>query len=196
MPEEWKKYGLWRWKKAPQATKDEIKRVTGKDVPPMKPTKEANAADDGPVAVKIQDGYSPCTMGYSVEAALSRPIDLKVLEPFTHAMSWVPKLNEEEGNLEANFTTFYADGAIITKAHAKADADKNMDQAVQVIARAFNCVGCGLCAARCEEHALYMEDGRVHVHGDQCIFCMKCYGPCPAVNFAPAAKTEEKEFEN
>ncbi len=196
MPEEWKKYGLWRWKSAPQATKDEIKRVTGKDVPPMKPTKEADAADDGPVAVKIQDGYSPCTMGYSVEAALSRPIDLKVLEPFTHAMSWVPRLNEADGNLEANFTTFYADGAIITKAHAKADADKNMDQAVQIIARAFNCVGCGLCAARCEEHALYMENGKVHVHGDQCIFCMKCYGPCPAVNFAPAAKTEEKEFEN
>ena len=196
MPEEWKKYGLWRWKTAPQATKDEIKRITGKEVPPMKPKDIEKGQDDGPVAVKVQDGYSPCTMGYSIEAALSRPIDLKVLEPYSHAMSWVPMLNEQEGTLVANFTTFYAEGSIITKAYVEKDAEANMDHAVQIIARAFNCVGCGLCAARCTEHALYMEDGKVHIHGDQCVFCMQCYGPCPAVNFAPAAKEEQKEFEN
>ena len=46
------------------------------------------------------------------------------------------------------------------------------------------------------DRSLYMEGGKVHIHEDDCIFCMKCYGPCPAVNFAPAAKTEEKGFED
>ncbi|MCQ2085173.1 MAG: 4Fe-4S dicluster domain-containing protein, partial [archaeon] len=96
----------------------------------------------------------------------------------------------------ANFTTFYGEGSIITKANVADDAKKNMDHAIQCIARAFNCVGCGLCAARCEEHALYMEDGKVRIHGEDCIFCQQCYGACPAVNFAPAAKTKEEEFEN
>lgn len=196
MPEEWKKYGLWRWKTAPEATKKEIERITGKAVPPMKPTKAPEDTGDGPVAVKVQDGYSPCTMGYSIEAALSRPIDLKVLEPFAHAMGWVIKLDEENNQLFANFTTFYGEGAIITKSNVEDDAKRNMDRAVQIIARAFNCVGCGLCAARCDEHALYMENGKVRIRGDDCIFCMKCYGPCPAVNFAPAAKGKEEEFEN
>lgn len=196
LPEEWKKYGLWRWKSAPQSVKDEIKRISGKEVPPMKAAKPVASEEDGPVAVKVQDGYSPCTMGYSIEAALSRPIDLKVLEPFTHALGWVVKLDEENDALYANYTTFYGAGSITTKAYAEGDAKTNMDHAIQLIARAYNCVGCGLCAARCPEHALYMENGKVHIHEDDCIFCMKCYGPCPAVNFSPMSKDKEEGFES
>ena len=195
LPEEWKKYGLWRWKSAPQSVKDEIKRVTGKEVPPMKVKKE-EYDDDGPVAIKVQDGYSPCTLGYSIEAALSRPIDLKKLEPFAHALGWVVQLNEAEDSLTANYVTFYGAGSIVSKAFVENDARNQMDHASQLIARAFNCVGCGLCAARCDSHALYMEDGKVRIHEDECIFCMHCYGPCPAVNFAPAAKEKEEGFED
>lgn len=162
----------------------------------MKAAKPVASEEDGPVAVKVQDGYSPCTMGYSIEAALSRPIDLKVLEPFTHALGWVVKLDEENDALYANYTTFYGAGSITTKAYAEGDAKTNMDHAIQLIARAYNCVGCGLCAARCPEHALYMENGKVHIHEDDCIFCMKCYGPCPAVNFSPMSKDKEEGFES
>ncbi len=196
LPEEWKKYGLWRWKSAPQSVKDEIKRISGKEVPPMKVLKPEANEEDGPVAVKVQEGYSPCSMGYSIEAALSRPIDLKVLEPFAHALGWVIKLDEEEDILYANYTTFYGAGSIITKAYTENDAKTNMDHAIQLIARAYNCVGCGLCAARCEEKALYMENGKVHIHEDACIFCMKCYGSCPAVNFSPFTKEKEEGFDN
>ena len=196
LPEEWKKYGLWRWKSAPQSVKDEIKRISGKEVPPMKVVKPEASEDDGPVAVKVQEGYSPCSMGYSIEAALSRPIDLKVLEPFSHALGWVIKLDEDEDVLYANYTTIYGAGSIITKAYTENDAKTNMDHAIQLIARAYNCVGCGLCAARCEEKALYMENGKVHIHGDDCIFCMKCYGTCPAVNFSPFAKEKEEGFDS
>ena len=155
----------------------------------MKASRALDPAEDGPVAVKVQDGYSPCTMGYSIEAALSRPIDLSVLEPFTHALGWVIKYDRDEDVIYANYTTFYGAGSITTKAFTQEDAKQNIDHAVQLIARAFNCVGCGLCAARCEEHALYMEGGKVHIHGDDCIFCMKCYGPFSSVLAAGAKLT-------
>ncbi|MDD2626881.1 MAG: phosphoadenosine phosphosulfate reductase family protein [Candidatus Methanomethylophilus sp.] len=189
LPPEWKNYGLWRWKSAPQSVKDEIKRITGKEVPPMK-IKRDPAQDNGPVVVRVQDGYSPCTLGYSLEAALSRPIDLKVLKPFAHAIGWVVNLDEKEDILTADYITVYGAGSIICKAYVENDARMHMDETIQVLARAFNCVGCGLCAARCQGNALYMENGRVHIHEDNCIFCRKCFGPCPAVNFAPDQKDQ------
>ena len=96
----------------------------------MKASRALDPADDGPVAVKVQDGYSPCTMGYSIEAALSRPIDLKVLEPFTHALGWVIKFDEENDAIYANYTTFYGAGSITTKALTQGDAKQNMEHAV------------------------------------------------------------------
>ncbi|MFA6805606.1 MAG: phosphoadenosine phosphosulfate reductase family protein [Candidatus Methanomethylophilaceae archaeon] len=182
LPQEWKTYGLWRWKKVPQSIRDEIKRVTGKEVPEL--TRKTKSSESGPISIKIQDGYSPCTMGYSIEAALSRPIDLDKLEPFTHALGWVINYNKEEGYIEADYVTFYADGAIISKAFVENDAKNHMDEAFQLVVRAEQCVGCGLCAARCKSGALYMKDGKVAIHEDKCIFCKDCYGPCPAVKFA------------
>lgn len=196
LPREYKDYGLWRWKSVPQSVKDEIKRLTGKDLPPMAKAAKKDSSADGPVAVRVQDGFSPCTMGYSIEAALSRPIDLMKLEPFTHSLGWVIEVDEENNTLQANYVTFYGDGSIVSKAFVKNDAQTNMDRAIQLIARAFNCVGCGLCAARCESKALYMENGKVRIHEDDCIFCCKCYGPCPAVNFAPEGEKGDKGFED
>jgi len=198
LPAEWKDYGLWRWKTAPQSIKDEILRVTGKEVPPMKANKKRKNSDD-PVAIRVQDGYSPCTMGYSIEAALSRPIDLKKVEPFAHSLGWIIKLDEENDALFANYITFYGAGSITCKAYTETDAQRQMEEASQVIARVFNCVGCGLCVARCKKNGgncMYMEDGKVHIRGDDCIFCRKCFGPCPALDFAPMSKEKEEGFEN
>ncbi len=116
LPPEWKDYGLWRWKVAPKSVVDEIERITGKEVPPMKAKREMS--EEGPVAVKVQDGYSPCSMGYSCEAALSRPIDLDKLEPFTHALGWIIDHDREKGILKANYVTFFAEGSISVKGYA------------------------------------------------------------------------------
>ena len=197
LPPEWKDYGLWRWKTAPKSVIEEIERINGKKVPPMT-VKNKETSENGPVAVKVQDGFSPCTMGFSAEAALSRPIDLDVLEPFTHAIGWIIEHNRDEDWIKANYVTFFGEGLITIKSFTERDGKRQMDHAVQLIARAYNCVGCGLCAARCQKDgagALYMEDGKVHIHGDDCIFCQKCYGSCPAVNFAPQAKGDSEGYE-
>lgn len=182
LPPEWKKYGLWRWKKAPQSIRDEIKRLTGKDVPEL--TKRKFEDSDGPLTMRRQEGYAPCVIGYSVEAAVSGPIDLKRLKPFTHALGWSVVLNETDNTLEVDYVTFYGEGAIISKANIKNDADQHMDEAWQLVVRSHQCVGCGLCVARCKPRALYIENGKVEINEDECIYCKDCYGACPAVRFA------------
>ena len=182
MPEEWKEYGLWRWKNAPKSIREEVHRISGKEVSEL--TKQTKAPERGPLTIKVQEGYSPCTIGYSIEAALSRPIDIAKVKPFCHAIGWVVTEDPEGEFVSADYTTIYREGAIICKANVENDARKHMDHAFQVVVRAEQCVGCGLCAARCDPGALYMEDGHVKIHEDDCIYCRDCFGPCPSVNFA------------
>ena len=69
--------------------------------------------------------------------------------------------------------------AMMEEAYEKDDIDKLFE----IIIRSEQCVGCSLCVARCEQHALYLKDGRVEIDPDECIRCRSCLGPCPAVNF-------------
>jgi len=181
LPVEWKDFGLWRWKSAPLSIREEVKRVTGEDLPEF--TRRKVSADKGPVSIRVQEGFSPCAIGYSIEAALSRSIDLVRLKPFTHALAWSVELDAEDNVLTADFVTFYGEGSIITKAKVEMDARARMDEAFQLVVRSEQCIGCGLCVARCTPGALYMNDGIVEIHEDECIFCKDCFGPCPAVKF-------------
>ena len=189
LPKEWKEFGLWRWKSAPKSIKEEVQRVSGKEVSEL--TKQTKAPEKGPITIKVQDGYSPCVIGYSIEAALSRPIDLEKVRPFTHAITWVVPDKVEGDYLEMGGATLYAEGSIISKSGSELDARRTIDHVFQLIMRAEQCVGCGLCAARCRPHALFMEDGKVHIHEDECIFCRECFGPCPSVNFARGEEFEQ-----
>ena len=188
LPKEWKEFGLWRWKNAPNSIREEVQKVSGKEVSEL--TKQTKAPEKGPITMKVQEGYSPCVIGYSIEAALSRPVDLEKVRPFCHAITWIVPDKVEGDYLELGGATLYAEGSIISKSGSETDARRTIDHIFQLIMRAEQCVGCGLCAARCRPHALYMEDGKVHIHEDDCIFCRECFGPCPSVNFA-----RNEEFE-
>ena len=186
LPPEWKEYALWRWKNAPKSIREEVHRVSGREVSEL--TRQTKAPEAGPLIVKVQEGYSPCVIGYSVEAAVSRPLDLEKVKPFCHALGWVVEMDPEGEFVTADYITIYREGSIICKANIKNDASAHMDEAIQVIMRAEQCVGCGLCAARCEQGALYMVDGKVRIREDECIFCKDCFGPCPSVNFAKGSE--------
>lgn len=190
LPPEWKEFGLWRWKNAPKSIREEVSRITGKGVSEL--TRQTKTPERGPLVMKVQDGFSPCTMGYSIEAGLSRPIDLDAVEPFCHALAWIVEKDPDGEFINAGFTTIYREGSIIAKANVENDARMHIDHAFQVIIRAEQCVGCGLCAARCDPGALYMENGKVKIHEDDCIFCRDCFGPCPSVDFV---RDDKEEFD-
>ncbi|HHT70594.1 MAG TPA: 4Fe-4S binding protein [Firmicutes bacterium] len=41
------------------------------------------------------------------------------------------------------------------------------------------CQGCGRCAQRCRQRALYLRDGKMHVDHDRCLLCGYCAAVCP-----------------
>jgi phosphoadenosine phosphosulfate reductase len=132
-----------------------------------------------PVRMNIQD-KTPCAVGCSFEGTLSRPIDLKRLRPFTHAIAWGMESDEEKDILIADTVTFHGTGRIVSVASVERDARARLDEAFQLVARSEQCTGCGLCVERCTPGALYMKDGKVEIDGDECIFCKDCFGLCPA----------------
>ena len=184
LPQEWKDYALWRWKNAPSSIREEVHKITGKDVSEL--TKQSVAPESGPLYMKVQEGFSPCIIGFSVEAAVSKHIDIERLEGFGHILGSKVKLDESGEWLSIDNITVYREGSIISKANVERDARSNIDKLFELIVRSEQCVGCSLCVARCEQGALYMKDGRVEIDPDECIRCKDCLGPCPAVNFRAA----------
>jgi phosphoadenosine phosphosulfate reductase len=170
-----------RRKNPPQSIREEVNKVTGKDIKDL--TRQTKAPEKGPLFMSVQEGYSPCVIGFSIEAALSRPVDIERLEGFGHILGSKVGIDESGQWLTINNMTVYREGSIISKANVENDARMNIDKLFELIIRSEQCVGCSLCVARCEQKALYMKDGRVEIDADECIRCQECLGPCPAVNF-------------
>ena len=181
LPQEWKDYALWRWKKAPQSIREEVNKITGKEISEL--TKQTITPEKGPLFLKVQEGYSPCIIGYSIEGALSRPIDLIRLEKFAHILGSLVELDPDGQWLSVDYITIYREGAMISKANVEKDARSAIEKMFEIIIRSEQCVGCRLCVARCKQGALFMRDGRAEIDPDKCIRCRECLGPCPAVNF-------------
>ena len=188
LPPEWKEYQLWRWKNVPQSVREYVANVSGKEVSQL--TKQTVKAERGPLTLRMQEGYSPCTIGYSVEGALSRPVDLERLWGFAHVLGSMVELDPDGEWLTADYITVFREGSIMSKAAVEKDARSNMEKMFELIIHSEQCVGCSLCVARCREGALRMVNGKVEIEPDLCIRCRDCLGPCPAVNFRADAEEE------
>lgn len=51
LPNEWKEFGLWRWKTAPKSVKEEVKKLSGKEMSEL--TKQTKTTKSGPLVIKI-----------------------------------------------------------------------------------------------------------------------------------------------
>ena len=142
--------------------------------------------EDEPLTMRVIGSF-PCAMGYRAEASISRPVDLARLRPFARAIAWYVDLDEGNGVLAADHVTFRVDGSITSMANVERDATARIGEAFQLVARAEQCTGCGLCAERCPTGALYMKGGRVEVLEDECVFCKDCFGECPGVRLEPGS---------
>lgn len=180
LPKEWKQFSLWRWKKAPQSIRDEVSRITGKDVAEL--TKQA-VRSDGPFFLKVQDGFSPCVLGFSVEGAVSRSVDIEKLNRLAGILGKDVSLDEEGQWLTVSNITVFREGSIISKGPVEDDVRKRMKKMFDIIIRSEQCVGCRLCIARCPNYALSLNDNGITLDHEKCTQCEKCLGPCPAVNF-------------
>jgi len=49
----------------------------------------------------------------------------------------------------------------------------------EIMAREIKCQGCGTCIEVCENGAVSLQEGRVHIDRDSCQLCMSCVKACP-----------------
>ena len=60
---------------------------------------------------------------------------------------------------------------------------EKIDTVRRLVVKAEECVGCGVCVARCKEGALMLDRDRVEIEVGRCIHCGRCIDPCPAVSY-------------
>ena len=83
---------------------------------------------------------------------------------------------------EVGGITVFAEGPVMLKARDEEELNSKASALRQIVLRATDCVGCGICVGRCPENALSV-DGQVKVDEDLCTHCGSCLGPCPVVSF-------------
>jgi phosphoadenosine phosphosulfate reductase len=179
LPEEWVTYGLWRWRRIPPSVKAEIEKG---GLQLKKSEAGGPASDVGPIRLYLQQGVSPCTMGFSVEGAFTRSLNIVRVANVLNMLGSV-ELSTEEGLAVVGDVTLFQEGGLIAKAKEKEELLRKVEKVRRAVVKAEECVGCGVCVGRCNEGALTLEQGRVRIDDASCVHCGKCMEPCPAISF-------------
>ncbi|MDD1770506.1 MAG: phosphoadenosine phosphosulfate reductase family protein [Methanomassiliicoccales archaeon] len=183
-PREWATYGLWRWRRLPDSIRQELVSL---GVDPETIKGGATKKDlEGRLSLRLQEGYSPCIIGLSTEGAFNHRIDLRRAVELLSQVGEV-ELNEEEGWCLALNVRVFEEGAIVAKGRDQEEIRKNVERVRRALVKAEECVGCGVCIARCNEGALTLKGGRLRVLTTLCIHCGRCVEPCPALSFGDSA---------
>ncbi|MDD1743964.1 MAG: phosphoadenosine phosphosulfate reductase family protein [Methanomassiliicoccales archaeon] len=182
LPASWGTYALWRWKLLPDSIRKELERIgvqVGDNLSSV-----SRAA--GQLSLRLQEGFSPCIMGFSVEGAFNRSIELQRAAEILSMLGPV-QLNQDEGWLLVDGVRVFQDGILVAKGKTPEAIKRNVERVRRAMVKAEECVGCGVCIARCNEGALMLEQGRIRIVVSRCVHCGGCIEPCPAISFGEAA---------
>ena len=179
--EDWLRYALWRWRRLPDAIRKELE-AKGASIRREAPGREGAKE---PLRLRLQEGVSPCIMGYSIEGAFNRDLDIMRVANILSQLGAV-EADELEGWCKVLDVRIFDNGALVAKGIDPDQIRKNVEKVRRAVVKAEECVGCGVCIARCLEGALIMERDMVLVETTKCIHCGRCTEPCPAISFGDA----------
>ncbi len=176
LPEEWIKYGFWRWRKYPPAQR---KLMAELGINFEMAEREQRAPE-----FKMVSGYSPCAAdgGISAEGGFGIPLNLERVGSMLKAIG-VPRKAEGVVYLSLNNSTLtiYANGTITVRSKDKQAALELMEKTRKSILRVLKCSKCGICEANCSEKAIKInEEVEILNH---CRHCGRCIENCPAVKY-------------
>lgn len=176
MADSWLAYDIWRWKRIPSSVVDEL-RLAGITLDLETETRGRAA----PLEFRYTSGYSPCVEGLSMEGIFSEPLDMQRVSNLLNIIGDVT--SSPDGSIaEVEKITVFAEGPVMVKAKDEQELKAKAAKIREVVFRAMNCAGCGICIARCKAGALSL-DGTVRLDEELCTHCGSCLGPCPVVQF-------------
>lgn len=182
-PEEFVRFGLWRWKRLNPAM-EEFVRKKGIILNPPKAS--------GRLSFRMVSGVSPCKSGgYSVECAFSRSLSLGRVSDLIRVLGNVkysPSLGILVVSRAGMEATVHSTGSVRVRGPSGSASLVDFASLLgNVIVRAEECVGCGVCAASCPKHAILIS-GRRALVGDACNSCGACIPFCPVAKFGGGNK--------
>ncbi|MHA1953403.1 MAG: phosphoadenosine phosphosulfate reductase domain-containing protein [Candidatus Heimdallarchaeaceae archaeon] len=180
LPEDYWKYGLWRFKKLPKKILS-VLSINKKEY--MKTSKDLTLSS-------LQIEASDCvTQPISVIGTFSGTINLNTI------VNFLPILGRVQFNKRLNFIRIsnknrsilvYSDGTfkINFKKHKILTNDMIHDTIntfTYAILRALGCIGCSLCKGKCEYEAISFQNNTIFISEQLCSNCNHCFDVCPIV---------------
>ncbi len=174
-PAAWLDYDLWRWRRLPDSVAGELGDVSVDSVAPE------TEPGEGPLELRTTAGYNPCVEGVSAEGVFSKALDMARVANLLN-IAGIVTTSPDGGIAEADGMTVFREGPVMVRGKTEELVKKKTDVLREVVLRAMDCAGCGICVARCENGAIRLE-GRVVIDSGLCTHCGRCLGPCPVVRF-------------
>lgn len=172
----WLKYDLWRWKHVPKSVLEELGSEWRDEAAPT-----SEKAEPQSLEFRSTSGYSPCVEGLSMEGVFSRSLPMVMVSNMLNIIGEVT--TSPDGNIaEVRSITVFAEGPVMIKAKDETELREKAAVLKEIVFRAVDCAGCGICLGRCKNGALKL-DGRIRIEKSKCSHCGECLGPCPAVKF-------------
>lgn len=181
LPEEWVRYGFWRWQVLPKSIQM-IAEKKGINIIPKLCKK--------PVHFTMTIGYRPCRAGgMTAEGSFGAPLNLQQISE-TGFLDIIGETNSIDGVIIAqtgeNNVHVYASGTVVARGANEGEARDLIWLAEKTILRALACTGCGVCVGQCAGRAITVN-GTAQISG-KCTRCGKCTRACPVVKFGSSAQ--------
>jgi phosphoadenosine phosphosulfate reductase len=153
-PENWRVYGLWRWKRIPRGVQELLaqRNVVPEPAPAYPGRLELTLSAIQPIDSGISIGK------FAIDGKFSRPLDIAVLEKRLLPLGKV----ERKGDMlsVAHHTELHGDGSLVVRGETEDEVKRRAEALKEAVVRAEECAGCGICAGRCKVGAAELKDGR------------------------------------
>ncbi|MBS7288418.1 MAG: phosphoadenosine phosphosulfate reductase family protein [Candidatus Freyarchaeota archaeon] len=166
-PEEWVRYGFWRWKRIPKGHL-ELAEQLGVKLPAERPAGgkkvvyriERKERKEGGVVLFGR-------FNFPAELARLRNVANMIGEPSVERGEVIITCREGEARIRE-------DGSFVIFSVSEEKADEVRRRTAQVMVKTLRCVGCSECASACKRQAILINWGMAWVLEERCIHCSKC----------------------